>query len=100
MSTLTKEIKMKHEPVAVVGSYQVLCADNMVGPTRTLCTLRELPDEGTKLYSEDVIEHLLSKVNALESVLRQLARDAMASDFNEHWDSFKFAEELLTREEV
>lgn len=88
---------IQEEPVAVVVSYQVMCADNMVGPSRTLCTLRELPDEGTKLYSEDVIEHLLSKVNTLESSLRELAKDAMASDFNEHWDSFKIAEELLNK---
>lgn len=39
-------------------------------------------------------------IKELESALRELAKDAMASDFNEHWDSFKIAEELLTREEI
>lgn len=41
-----------------------------------------------------------SYIKELESALRELAKDSMALDFNEHWDSFKIAEELLTREGV
>lgn len=38
-----------------------------------------------------------SRVKELESALHNLVKDSMASDFNEHWDSFKTAEELLNK---
>lgn len=40
---------------------------------------------------------LLARVAKLESALSALVRDSMASDFNEHWDSFKSAETVLAQ---
>ena len=48
----------------------------------------------------DILVGYDSRVKELESALHNLVKDAMASDFNEHWDSFMIAEELLTREEA
>ena len=39
------------------------------------------------------------RITELETALRDLLNDCMASDFNEHWDSFKDAESLLNKGE-
>lgn len=46
----------------------------------------------------DIVVGYDSRVIELESALRELVKDSMASDFNEHWDIFKTAEELLNKE--
>lgn len=40
-----------------------------------------------------------SRIKELEVALRDLLKECMASDFNEHWDSFKDAESLLNKGE-
>lgn len=59
----------KEEPVAVVVSYQVVCAEGIESPVRTICTMKELPEEGTKLYSEKHVQTLLLKTKELEEML-------------------------------
>lgn len=44
---------------------------------------------------ESVNRSLEARIAGLEAGLKNLTRDCMASDFNEHWDSFKAAESLL-----
>ena len=54
-------------------------------------------DAASSFYANLRLEHdqLLSQLATAEEALKKLHSDCLASDFNEHWDSYKDAEDAL-----